>query len=59
MKLALLIALILAHLAGPSMAEALVVIEVQVLRQKVKHLERYELWWVRAGKPKLIKPTDF
>ncbi|MFH1999802.1 MAG: hypothetical protein ABIK28_08980 [Planctomycetota bacterium] len=58
MKLALLI-LILTHLSGPGLAEAPEVTEVQGLRARVKQMERYELWWVRAGRPELIKPKDF
>ena len=48
MKLALLI-LILAHLAGPGMAEAPVVTEVQALRQRVARLADCELKLVRLG----------
>jgi len=49
MKLAVLIALILAHLAGPGPAECPVVTEVQALRQRVKQLEKWELYAVRHG----------
>ena len=53
MKFALLIALILAHLAGPGLAECPVVTEVQALRQRleqrVKRAEAIELWAVRHG----------
>ena len=55
MKLALLI-LILAHLAGPGLAECPVVTEVQRierrvqrLEQRVKRAEAIELWAVRHG----------
>jgi len=48
MKLALLI-LILAHLAGPGLAECPEVTEVQALRQRVKHLEGCELKLIRLG----------
>ena len=48
MKLALLI-LILAHLAGPGLAECPEVTEVQALRQRVKYLEECELKLVRLG----------
>jgi len=59
MKLVLLIALILAHLVGPGLAECPEVTEAQGLRQRVKQLERYELWWHRAKRIDLIKPKDF
>ena len=51
MKLAALIALLLlsSHLAGPTLAEAPEVTEVQALRHRVKHLESCELKLVRLG----------
>jgi len=48
MKLALLI-LILAHLAGPGLAEAPEVSDCQRLEQWVKRTEAIELWAVRNG----------
>ena len=49
LKLALLIALTIAHLAGPGLAECPMVTEVQALRQRVKQLEGCELKLIRLG----------
>ena len=51
MKLASLIALLLlsSHLAGPGLAEAPEVTEVQGLRARVRHLEDCELKLIRLG----------
>ena len=66
MKLAALIALLLlsSHLAGPGLAEAPMVTEVQRLEQRVKdlskELNRYKAWWASVDKKKFrIKPSDF
>ena len=49
MKFLALALLIPAHLAGPSLAEAPEVTEVQTLRQRVKQLEGCELKLIRLG----------
>jgi len=64
LKLVLLIALTLAHLAGPGLAEAPGVTDMQKLEQRVKdlskELNRYKAWWASADKKKIrIKPSDF
>ena len=64
MKLLSLALLILAHLAGPGLAEAPEVTEVQRFEQRVKdlskELSRYKAWWASADKKKFrIKPSDF
>ena len=65
MKLALLI-LILAHLAGPGLAEApldteMVVVELEKEVKALKtELNRYKAWYVSSSKKGLrIKPSDF
>ena len=53
MKFVALLILILAHLAGPGLAEAPEVTEVQALRQRMemrmKRAEAIELWAIRYG----------
>jgi len=49
MKLLAVALLILAHLAGPGLAECPEVTEVQALRQRVRQLEAIELWAIRNG----------
>ena len=50
MKLAAYILILaLSHLAGPGLAEAPEVTEIQALRQRVKQLEECELKLVRLG----------
>ena len=49
MKLLALALLILAHLAGPGLADAPGVSECQRLEQRVKRAEAIELWAVRHG----------
>uniref|UniRef100_A0A6M3IUL8 Uncharacterized protein n=1 Tax=viral metagenome TaxID=1070528 RepID=A0A6M3IUL8_9ZZZZ len=65
MKLALLI-LILAHLAGPGLAEApldteMVVVELEKEVKALKtELNRYKAWYASSSKKGLrIKPSDF